>query len=67
MQQVNPDMSEKDINLLFNTLDLDGNNSISFMEFMAATVDPREVDIQEMNQVSFARGMPIKEIVLMFI
>ncbi len=52
MQQVNPDMSDRDIHVLFSTLDLDGNSSISFMEFMAAMVDPREVDIQEMNQVS---------------
>lgn len=51
MRQVNPEMTLKDINTLFHTLDLDGNNTISFMEFMAATVDPGEVDMQEMNQV----------------
>ncbi len=51
MMQVHPELSGKDIDFLFETIDQDHNGSISFLEFTAATIDPRFVDIQEMNQV----------------
>lgn len=51
MHVINSSMSESDIDFLFDTIDQDGNQNISFLEFVAATVDPREVDIQELNQV----------------
>ena len=41
-----------DVNALFDMMDIDGNNQLSFLEFLAATIDPRSVDIQDMNQVS---------------
>lgn len=50
MKQVLPDLTEADVILLFEMMDQDSNKSISFIEFLAATVDPREVDIQEINQ-----------------
>jgi len=42
-------MSKDDITLLFDTIDQDGNGNISFTEFVAATVDPREVNMAEIN------------------
>jgi calcium-dependent protein kinase len=38
-----------DVNTLFDMIDIDGNNQISFLEFVAATIDPRSVDIQDLN------------------
>ena len=52
MQVINPTSSPAEIDLIFNMIDQDGNKQISFLEFVAATIDPREVDIQEMNHVS---------------
>ena len=34
---------EADINVLYEAIDLDGDGEVSFLEFVAATVDPREV------------------------
>lgn len=51
MAQTNPELSSKDVDILFQTMDQDGNGSISFLEFIAATIDPRDIDIREMNQV----------------
>lgn len=39
------------IDSLFGAIDQDGNGQISFLEFVAAMIDPKEVDIQEINQV----------------
>ncbi len=50
-QQFHPEMTLNDIDLLFDVIDQDDNKAISFLEFVAATIDPREVDIREMNQV----------------
>jgi calcium-dependent protein kinase len=50
MQTLNPDLCYQDIELLFDIMDQDDNKTISFLEFVAATIDPREVDVQEMNQ-----------------
>lgn len=50
MLTVDPTMIPEDIDLLFESMDIDGDKHISFLEFVAATVDPREVDIQEVNQ-----------------
>lgn len=49
-QQVHPELAIKDIDLLFDIIDQDGSKSISFLEFVAATIDPRDIDIKEMNQ-----------------
>jgi hypothetical protein len=50
MTQIHPELFPRDIEILFDIMDQDGNGSISFLEFTAATIDPREVDIREMNQ-----------------
>ena len=50
MRAVDSNLSEHDISVLFNAMDLDGDKEISFIEFVAATIDPREVDIQELNR-----------------
>lgn len=49
MQMINPNSCPADVDLIFDSIDQDGNKHISFIEFVAATIDPREVDIQEMN------------------
>ena len=49
MRTANPNMSNEDIDVLFDTIDQDGNNAISFTEFVAATVDPKEVNIEELT------------------
>jgi hypothetical protein len=53
MLQVQSELSVKDIDLLFDSIDQNGDGSISFLEFTAAMIDPRQVDIREMNQVCF--------------
>ena len=50
MKTVDPTLSDTDIDVIFEAIDMDDNKEISFLEFVAATVDPREVDIQELNQ-----------------
>mmetsp|Transcript_6780 Transcript_6780/g.10203 ORF Transcript_6780/g.10203 Transcript_6780/m.10203 type:complete len:675 (+) Transcript_6780:123-2147(+) len=50
VQSTEPSMPEEDINVLFDAIDQDGNGQISFLEFVAAMIDPREVDINEVNQ-----------------
>lgn len=50
METVDPSLTAEDIDVLFDTIDQDGNGNISFIEFVAATIDPREVNIRELNQ-----------------
>jgi calcium-dependent protein kinase len=49
--EVNPNMTKRDVDALFDAIDQDGNKQISFLEFVAAMVDPRDVDVKEINQV----------------
>jgi Ca2+-binding EF-hand superfamily protein len=42
--------SSSEINQLFDMIDVDRNHRISFIEFLAAMLDPRTVDIQDLNQ-----------------
>ncbi len=51
MLQIQSEFSGKDIELLFDSIDENGDGNISFLEFVAAMIDPREVDIKQMNQV----------------
>lgn len=51
MLQIQSELSGKDIELLFDSIDQNGDGSISFLEFVAAMIDPREVDIQHMQEV----------------
>lgn len=45
-----PELSHDDIEKLFDIVDIDKNKQISFTEFLVATLDPREVDIEELNK-----------------
>lgn len=51
MKLMNPDLSAAQTNSLFERIDQDENHCISFIEFLAATLDPKEVDLREMKQV----------------
>lgn len=51
MRQLNPDLSMAQTNALFQRIDQDGNHTISFIEFLAAALDPKDVDRNEMKQV----------------
>lgn len=50
MKLMNPDLSLTQTNSLFERIDQDENHCISFIEFLAATLDPKEVDVHEMKQ-----------------
>jgi calcium-dependent protein kinase len=49
MTKLAPDLTEEDVNKLFDIIDIDKNQQLSFSEFLIATLDPREVDIEELN------------------
>lgn len=53
MKLINPDLTLFQANTLFERIDQDENHCISFIEFLAATLDPREVDLREIKQVCF--------------
>mmetsp|Transcript_13046 Transcript_13046/g.19672 ORF Transcript_13046/g.19672 Transcript_13046/m.19672 type:complete len:772 (+) Transcript_13046:194-2509(+) len=42
-------LTEQDIDTIFDAVDANGDNQISFTEFLAATLDPRDFDIQAIN------------------
>jgi len=42
-------LSSNDIDSIFSAVDVNGDNQISFTEFLAATLDPRDFDIQSIN------------------
>ncbi len=50
MKSVSPDLSNNDIDQLFVAIDVDNDHQISFTEFLAATMDPREVDMDELSK-----------------
>lgn len=50
MQSVSPDLSVNEIDLLFTAIDVDDDKQISFTEFLAATMDPREVNMDDMSK-----------------
>jgi Ca2+-binding EF-hand superfamily protein len=50
MQILAPELTKSDISRLFAIVDIDNNNQISYTEFLAATLDPREVDIEELSK-----------------
>jgi hypothetical protein len=51
MKLMNPDLTSMQTNDLFQRIDQDGNHCISFIEFLAATLDPDDVDANELKQV----------------
>lgn len=50
IKSVSPSLSNKDIDTLFTAIDVDGDKHVSFTEFFAATIDPRQVDTDELNK-----------------
>eukprot|EP00604_Paraphysomonas_vestita_P002022 CAMPEP_0174820192 /NCGR_PEP_ID=MMETSP1107-20130205/3873_1 /TAXON_ID=36770 /ORGANISM="Paraphysomonas vestita, Strain GFlagA" /LENGTH=389 /DNA_ID=CAMNT_0016035065 /DNA_START=1427 /DNA_END=2596 /DNA_ORIENTATION=- len=42
-------LSEEDIDRIFDAVDVNGDGQISFTEFLAATLDPRDYDIHALN------------------
>lgn len=50
IKEVNPRMEAADVDKLFDTIDQDGNQQISFLEFVASMIDPRDIDVNEINQ-----------------
>lgn len=50
VKKIHGGLKDSDIARLFNAIDIDGNGEISFSEFLAASIDPRDVDIDELNQ-----------------
>ena len=51
MKQMNPELTTAQANALFQRIDQDENLCISFIEFLAAALDPKDVDLHEMKQV----------------
>eukprot|EP01033_Poteriospumella_lacustris_P011097 gene11098-7896_t len=45
-----PELSHEDVERLFDIVDIDKNQQISYTEFLVATLDPRDVDIEELNK-----------------
>jgi calcium-dependent protein kinase len=50
MKSVSPDLTSMEIDSLFEAIDVDDDKQISFTEFLAATMDPREVDTEELGK-----------------
>jgi len=50
MKLMNPDLTSAQSNALFRRIDQDENHCISFIEFLAATLDPKDVDVNELKQ-----------------
>jgi hypothetical protein len=57
MKLTNPDLTSMQTNDLFQRIDQDGNHCISFIEFLAATLDPDDVDANELKQVRVHVGL----------
>lgn len=50
MKLMNPELTSTQTNDLFQRIDQDGNYCISFIEFLAAALDPAEVDASELKE-----------------
>lgn len=50
MSILSPDLSLEDMNHLFDIIDIDSDGSISYTEFLAATLDPRGIDLTILNE-----------------
>lgn len=44
-----PSLQETDCDLVFNSMDINRDDQITFTEFLAATINPHAVDIEELN------------------
>lgn len=54
-RQICPDSSVSEVAALFDRTDQDGNRSISFIEFLAATLDPKDLEMHEIKQVNILK------------
>ena len=50
MSVINPEQDPGHATILFDAMDAEGTGLVSFTEFVAASLDPREVDIAELNR-----------------
>ena len=50
MLSVSPDLSNYDVDVLFEAIDVDNDKQISFTEFLAATMDPRDINMDDMSK-----------------
>eukprot|EP01038_Epipyxis_sp_PR26KG_P005845 gene5845-8065_t len=50
MSTISEDLTPPDIDRLFGLIDIDKNEQISYTEFLAATLDPRDVDLEELSK-----------------
>lgn len=50
MKVMSQKLTNRDIDQLFETIDVNDDRQISFTEFLAATLDPREIDIEELGK-----------------
>ena len=51
MKFLAPQLTVSDAKKLFRVIDVDNDQTISYTEFLAATLDPRAIDIEELNSV----------------
>lgn len=50
MRMLAPELKKEDADHLFDVIDIDRNKQISYTEFLVATLDPSEVDIEELSK-----------------
>jgi Ca2+-binding EF-hand superfamily protein len=48
MYAYSPDLSTDELDQLFKAIDVDNDNTVSFTEFLAATIDPRSVNMEDL-------------------
>jgi calcium-dependent protein kinase len=48
MHAYSPDLSTAEVDQLFKAIDVDYDNTVSFTEFLAATIDPRSVNMEDL-------------------
>jgi hypothetical protein len=51
MTHVMPGLGSDDAQRIFDVIDIDGDKQISYTEFLAATLDPRDIDVAELSKV----------------
>jgi calcium-dependent protein kinase len=50
MNHLAPELSKQDIEYLFDIIDIDKDAGISYTEFLAATLNPRDIDVGDLNK-----------------
>jgi calcium-dependent protein kinase len=50
MLSASPDLTAVEADLLFEAIDVDNDQQISFTEFLASTMDPREVKVEDLSK-----------------